>query len=81
MNSGSWFLLVWGVLALFVGGANAINPRMAWLMNTRMSRWQFKNGQRPEPSRAYLLFSRVIGALFVVAGIVALVVFFVQLSK
>ncbi|RPH75242.1 hypothetical protein EHM76_02085 [bacterium] len=59
--------ILFGLLAIAVGALQIANPRLAWQLSEG---WRYQN---LEPSDAYLLFSRLGGAVLVVIGLVLLV--------
>lgn len=67
-HSAIGFLVV-GIAFVLIGGLQVIKPDL----NYRLTRWQYKNKQALEPSRAALIAARATGALIVVVGIVLLV--------
>lgn len=69
-GGGAWFLLAWSIFAVVIGTTNVLHPQFAY----RMNRWQYKNKQAFEPSAAGLVVARLVGALFVVIGIVCFVI-------
>jgi uncharacterized membrane protein YidH (DUF202 family) len=68
-HTNHWVLALIGVFFVLIGGMNALKPQTAW----RANRWQYKNKDALEPSAAGLMMSRVVGAVFVVIGIVMII--------
>lgn len=69
-DSGHWFFLVFGAIAIGVGSLAIAKPELSW----RPNRWQFKNAQTLEPSRATLIFIRAIGVFFIAVAIVMIII-------
>lgn len=55
---------IFGFLLLIVGGLSAISPETAWQLNMG---WKFKDA---EPSDAYLLYTRIVGIVSCLIGLV-----------
>ena len=66
-TSTGW--LIFGIALVVIGGLQAGKPDLGW----RMSRWQFRNPEANAPSEAALTFTRVVGALAAVAGVVVVI--------
>lgn len=55
---------IFGLLLLFFGGLSAINPEAAWQLEIG---WKVKDA---EPSDAYLLYTRVVGIILCIIGLI-----------
>ena len=55
---------IFGFLLLIIGGLSAINPEAAWQWEIG---WKVKDA---EPSDAYLLYTRVVGIIFGIIGLI-----------
>ncbi|MDD2480917.1 MAG: DUF6199 family natural product biosynthesis protein [Lutispora sp.] len=53
-----------GFILLFSGGLSAINPEVAWQWEIG---WKVKDA---EPSDAYLLYTRVVGIVLSIIGLI-----------
>ncbi|MDX6244693.1 MAG: hypothetical protein QOE76_2416 [Frankiales bacterium] len=65
-HGSTWILVLWGVIAMVIGGVHLLDPQLAW----RMRRWQYRNPDAMAPSDAALGLSRVVGGIFVIVGAV-----------
>lgn len=61
---------------LIVSLIQIINPRILW----KASRWQFKNPEANEPSKAGFMVQRVVGVIVFIAAI-GIAISFVTMNK
>ncbi len=69
-SGGSWVFILVAACIFCIAIALVINPKLQW----RMNRWQFKNPQAMEPSKAGLIGIRVGAAVAAVVAVVFVVI-------
>lgn len=62
-------LIIFGIIFVIIGGAQAVRRRLSW----RMSKWQYKNSDALRPSSARLIAVRVGGVIAAVIGLVLII--------
>lgn len=69
-SSNPWLFLLISVVIFAFALSMVINPKLTWKMN----RWQFKNPQAMEPSKAGVIWIRISSGVVAAVAVVFIVI-------